>query len=110
MKTIIKLVIVVAIVNATYRAGDAFWRFYQLKDSAQQTLIFGDKAPPAKLQEQILSRAGELKIPLAAENVVVTREGARSAARVAYQSGIELFPRYVYVHDFAFNVDAVAIR
>lgn len=110
MKTIIKLVIVAMVINAAYRAGDAAWRFYSLKDAAQQMLVFGADTPPERLQEQILKRAAELKVPVSPDNVTVTREGTRSAASVSYRQDIELFPSYRYPYGFSFNVDAVALR
>jgi hypothetical protein len=110
MKTIVKLVLTVIIINAAFRAGDAAWSFYALKDAAQQAVIFGAGSTTDHLQEQIVKRAGELELPVAPENVVVTRDGATTAAKVAYRQEIELFPRYKYPYDFKFDVDGIAVN
>lgn len=110
MKTIVKLVITFAIIHAAFRAGDAAWNFYQLKDAAQQTVVFGGSATDNELQAQILKRAEELEVPLVAENIVISREGALTEAAVAYRQEIELLPRYKYPHDFKFKVNGVAVK
>ena len=109
MKLFIKLVIVGIIVNASARAGHAAWKYYQLKDVAQQTLIFGTNATPMELHEEILRRAVGLDVPLAAENLQVTRNGPRTAAVASYTQPVELFPNYRYPMEFAFEVDGLAI-
>ena len=41
MKTVLKLLIAVAIMNATARVGYAAARYYQLKDESQELVTFG---------------------------------------------------------------------
>jgi hypothetical protein len=40
MKTVLKLVIAVALLHAVVRGADAAWRYYQLKDAAERALLF----------------------------------------------------------------------
>jgi hypothetical protein len=110
MKTVLKLVIAVALLNAVARGGLAQWNYYQLKDAAQQLLTFGIDASPEQLQNEIVEKATELGIPLEAENVDVRRDGLRSSAVVAYTQPIEFFPSYVYPMQYSFTVDTLAIR
>ena len=109
MKTIVKLLIVAAVLNATARTAMAAWRYYQFKDAAQQTLVFGGNATTAELHQLILQRAVDLEVPVAAEDIEVTRDGPRMQATAAYTDSIELFPRYSYPFDFSFSVDALAM-
>jgi hypothetical protein len=109
VKLLIKLVIVGIIINASARAGHAAWKYYQLKDVAQQTLIFGTNATPMQLHEEILRRAVALDVPLAAENLQVTRNGPRTAAIASYTQPVELFPNYRYPMKFSFEVDGLAV-
>jgi hypothetical protein len=109
VKFIIKLVIAAIIINACARAGHAAWRYYQLKDVAQQTLIFGATATPMQLHEEILRRAVALEVPLDGENLKVTRNGARTAATASYTQPVELFPNYRYPITFSFEVDGLAV-
>jgi hypothetical protein len=110
MKTLIKLIVAAVVLNAAVRYADAEWKFYKWKDSSYQTLTLGVDTPPDRLREQILARAADLKLPVAAENVAVTREGLRTSARGSYRRDIELFPGYLYPRDFAFTVEVAALR
>ena len=46
MKTIIKILIAIAILNASARVGIAAAGYYQLKDASQELLTFGAQASP----------------------------------------------------------------
>jgi hypothetical protein len=110
VKTIIKLVIAGIILNACARGGQAAWQYYQLKDQAQQTLIFGADATMRQIHDQIMRRAAELDVPLPSEGLEITRDGSRTMARAAYTQPVELFPRYRYPFKFSFNVDALSVK
>jgi hypothetical protein len=107
MKTLIKLLIAAAIVNATARVGMAAARYYQLKDQSQELVTFGGSAVPGELQNEILLKAEELRLPLASDDILVTREGLRTTATAAYTDSVELFPNYKYPIRFQFKVEGV---
>ena len=109
MKTVIKLVIAALIVNAAYRSGSAFLKYYQFKDETQQMILFGQGQSVSQLTRQILDEASTREVPLDEEGVTVTREGARTVAAVAYTESIELFPRYFYPVEFSFNAEAYGV-
>lgn len=110
MKTIIKLVIAGIILNACARGGQAAWQYYQLKDAAQQTLIFGADATMRQLHDQIMRRAAEFEVPLPGEGLEIERDGQRTLAKAAYTQQVELFPRYFYPFTFSFSVDALSVK
>lgn len=110
MKALFKLIIVAVVLNAAFRGGMATFRFVQLKESTHSLLALGDQASTEQLQERIVTRAKELKLPVSPENVVVTREGPRTAARVSYRHAIEFFPGLRYPQDFDFNEEISPIR
>ena len=107
MKTLIKLLIAAAIVNATARVGMAAARYYQLKDQSQELVTFGGNAVPGELQNEILLKAEELQLPLASDDILVTREGLRTTASAAYTDSVQLFPNYKYPIRFQFKVEGV---
>jgi hypothetical protein len=107
MKTLIKLLIAAAIVNATARVGMAAARYYQLKDQSQELVTFGGSAVPGELQNEILLKAEALRLPLASDDILVTREGLRTTATAAYTDSVELFPNYKYPIRFQFKVEGV---
>jgi hypothetical protein len=107
VKTLIKLLIAAAIVNGTARVGMAAARYYQLKDESQELVTFGGNIIPGELQNQILLKAEQLKLPLAFEDILVTREGLRTTASAAYTDSVEVFPNYKYPIKFQFKVEGV---
>jgi hypothetical protein len=107
VKTLIKLLIAAAIVNATARVGMAAARYYQLKDESQELVTFGGNVVLGELQNQILLKAEELRLPVVSEDVLVTREGLRTTASAAYTDSVEVFPNYKYPIRFQFRVEGL---
>lgn len=110
MKTVLKLLIALAVLNAAARGGLAYWNFYQLKDGTQELLTFGVDATPEELRDQVVAKASELDIPVGPDDVDIRREGVRTSAVVEYTQPVELFPTYVRPMKFSFVVDAVSMR
>ena len=109
MKAIVKLVVALVVLNAVGRVGLAAWHYYELRDAAQQAVMFGAQEQPAQIQSRILKKAEELDLPIGAEGVVVQRQGIRTEADAKYTQSIEVFPRYQYPFTFSFNVEAVSL-
>jgi hypothetical protein len=108
MKTVLKLVIAVALVNAAVRAADSAWNYYQLKDSAQRTLLFGQKLTSQQVHQEIMQIAGELRLPLKPEDLSVRWRSGRRIAAGSYTQQIEFLPKYQYPIEFTFDVDTAA--
>ena len=109
MKTVIKLIIAAVLVNAAYRGGSVFLKYYQFKDETQQMILFGQAETVTALASQILNEATKRDVPLDGDGVDVTREGMRTVAEVSYTEKIELFPRYFYPMDFSFSAEAYGV-
>ena len=109
MKTIIKILIAIAILNAAGRAGMAAAGYYQLKDASQELVTFGGQASPGDIQNHILQKAQAFSVPLEAGDVEVTRNGPRTTANASYTQGVELFPNYIYPMTFRFSVEALSM-
>ena len=107
MKTILKLVIVAAILNAVARGALATWDYYQLRDSAERALLFGSSSTSAQIHAQVLEKAMELELPLNAESLSVRLRGNRRIVEGSYTQSIEFFPSYRYPVEFSFNVDNI---
>jgi hypothetical protein len=106
MKTIVKLLIALVILNAVARGAIAAWSYYQFRDAAAELVLFGGTASTSELHTRIASRAAELEVPVAPENISVQRDGARTWADVTYTQPIEYFPRRTYPVELSFTVDA----
>ena len=92
MKTIIKILIAIAILNASARVGMAAASYYQLKDSSQELVTFGAQTTPADIRTHILQKARILNVPLGAGDLEVTRDGLHTTAKASYTQGVEVFP------------------
>lgn len=110
MQTLIKLLVAAIVINAVARGGMAAWSYFQLKDAALQTVVFGAGQTTEQLAESIVQRAAELEVPLQAGGVEVVRQGMRTVATASYTQRVEFFPRYEYPVKFSFSVDGVAIQ
>jgi hypothetical protein len=109
MKTVLKLVIAIALLNAVVRGADSAWNYYQLKDAAQRALLFGTQASSRQIHEQIMERAEELRVPLMPDDLTVSWRAGRRTAEASYTQQIEFFPSYRYPILFSFNVDTVSV-
>src|SRR6185503_3438069 len=109
MKTVIKLIIAAVLVNAAYRSGSVFLKYYQYKDETQQMILFGQAETIPALTSQILAEAMKRDVPLNEDGITVTRQGMRTVAEVAYTEAVEVFPRYVYPVAFSFNAEAYGV-
>ena len=107
MKTIIKLLIAIAVLNGVVRLGLAEAKYYQFKDQSQQLVTFGEEAPVGELQNQIMERATALELPIAFEDIEVTREGQYTRATATYTQAVEVFPNYTYPMTFHFSVEGI---
>jgi hypothetical protein len=109
MKTIIKLLITIAILNGLARVGLAVARYYEFKDAAEQLVTFGGDAQLGELQNQMLGKATALNLPVAYENIEVTRNGKVTTATASYTEDVEVFPSFKYPITFHFSVEGLQL-
>jgi len=109
MGTVVRLLVMLAIVNAVARGGQAAWHHYQFEDEAQRLVQFAGTATLEELHDEILSKAPAYSITLAPEQLAVRREDTRTIAEASYSIPIEWFPGYVRPLAFTFRVEAFSI-
>jgi hypothetical protein len=109
VNSVIRVAVAVAILNASARVGFAYWAFYQLRDDAEQTAVFGSKEPTWALQAAVLDKANELFLPVEPEQVTVTRNGFKTVIEANYVQPIEYFPNQVYPMEFSFSVEGFSV-
>ena len=110
IRTTIKLLIALAILNAVARAAVVAWTYYQFRDEAQHLVVFGADVPPAELKEDVLAKAAELDVPIEGEDIEVSRAGTETFITVSYTHPVELFPRVFYPMPLSFSVEAFDVR
>jgi hypothetical protein len=105
VKTILKLLLVVAIGHAGIRTGQVYWEHYQLEDQAQQLVLFGWRQSPEQLRDDILDFAQRTGVPLESEDLLVERDGLVTTAAATYARPIDVLPIYTYTAHLSFNVE-----
>ena len=83
MKTLLKLLLVVAVVNGSYRAGMAELNYSRFQDGIRSILARSTKATEEDVRELVLKRAAELGLPVSPERLEVSREGVTTTLKVS---------------------------
>jgi hypothetical protein len=109
LKTLVKLIVAALIIHATWRAGTVYLRYYQFKDSVQQTAQFSGTRSVGELHNRVMELANQMQVPLDSERLSVRREDNHTLIDATYDERIELLPRYYYPWEFRVNVDAFTI-
>ncbi|HUM03421.1 MAG TPA: hypothetical protein VL084_14120 [Thermoanaerobaculia bacterium] len=72
----------------------------EILDAMNEAANFGGLKPPEKLQQDILSRAEDTRVPMKLQNITVVRNGPYIVIQVKYQETTDIFGyRYVYNFD-----------
>ena len=109
MKTFFKLLVVVIVLNAAVHGGLSAKRYFQLKQAAQEAVLFGAATPVTDIHQIIIERAQALNMPVVADNVTVNREGGRTWADASYHEAIEVFPNQAYPVNWSFSVEGYSM-
>jgi len=109
LKTILKIVVAVVILNAVYRGGVATYTYFELKDEVERLLRFDNVSTPEELEAMIVTLGTRLGAPLDPAGVSIDREGSRTSASVSYTASVEFFPRYTYATPVSFSVDVFSV-
>ena len=110
MKTIIKLLITVAVINALYRVGMATATYYQFKDASHQIALFAGYESQSALHSRVMDMAAAYNVPIAPHQVTVRRNGLRTVIEAEYEQPVELFPRFTRSAKVSFSVEAFSTR
>ncbi|HEX7280546.1 MAG TPA: hypothetical protein VF239_00740 [Vicinamibacterales bacterium] len=92
MKTIIKLVITVAILTACFQASRYYFNNFQFEDAAQQRLLFETKASDAEVVTLVMRLASEYQLPLKEEDISVRMAGQDRIVEMEYVENVPLLP------------------
>ena len=109
MKTLIKLLVVAAILHAGWKTGSAYWRFYNLQDEAQKAALFGGDRGPSDIHARIVQIARDLRVPINPEKLEVRREPNHILIHGTYTERIEVLPRYYYPWQFTLDLDVFTL-
>lgn len=110
MKTLIKLIVVGAVLLATWRVGSAYWAHYQFEDAVKEAAQVAQRADEQTLTAKVLDLADQLEIPLDPENLSVTREQRRITIDAVYIRPVEVLPGYTRPWEFSIHTTVLALN
>lgn len=102
MKTIIKIVLALALLAACFNAGMASFNNYQFEDAVHEGLLFNPRATEPEIVKMVLKAANEYNIPIDAEGVTVSTLGQDVRVDMKYTTNVVLVPG-VYAKDWTFT-------
>jgi hypothetical protein len=109
MRTLIKLIIAGLVVHASWRAGSAYWVYYQFRDNLQQVALFSAGKSEQQVHTQAVEVASVLKVPIEPQQIAVKRQDQHTFIDASYKTDIEVLPSYRYPWEFKVNVEAWSI-
>jgi hypothetical protein len=107
MRTLIKLLIVGLIVNATYHVSSAYWQFYEFKDALRDIAQSGERQSDQELQGRAADVASDLDIPIGRHQIAVQRDRRHTGITASYRRDIEIFPNYLHPWEFTADVSTL---
>ncbi len=72
-RILIKLAIAALVINAAWRVGSTYLRYYQFEDALQELAQFGDTRKDKQLCDQAMEKAANLDVPITAEAITIRR-------------------------------------
>lgn len=105
MKTIIQIVVAVAILTVCFNASRAALNNYQFEDAVHQGLIFDGRASDAQIVDMITKLAEAYDIPLDAEGIQIRQVGQEVQVEMSYTRNVVLIPG-VFARDWTFTPSA----
>ncbi len=72
-RLLIKLAIAALVLNAAWRVGSTYLRYYQFEDALQELAQFGETRTDKQLCSQAMEKAANLDVPITAEAVTIRR-------------------------------------
>jgi hypothetical protein len=72
-RILIKLAIAALVINAAWRVGSTYLRYYQFEDALQELAQFGDTRKDRQLCDQAMEKAANLEVPVTADAISIRR-------------------------------------
>jgi hypothetical protein len=105
MKTIIKIVLALAIVTAAFQAARASVANYQFEDGVHESLLFNPRATDKEIIGAVMLLAREQGIEVEPGNIVIKQVGADLIVNITYEAEVDLLPG-IYKRTFTYKPSA----
>jgi len=104
LKQLVKLALAALIANVVWRVGSEYVTHLRFRESVRAATI-DQAATDDSLRAAILEEAERLDVPLAVEDLEITRTERRVGIVGTYTKSIELVPGYEYPWTFDWEVE-----
>ena len=96
MKTILQLVLVGLLINATFQSGRSYWNFYKLQEDIREEILHGRVTTFSELHKRVIEIASEKGITMEYQNVDVShrRDINDIDVHYSYVDNIAFIPRF----------------
>lgn len=105
MKTLVKIVIALVLVTASFNASRAALNNYQFEDAVREGILFDPRASNGEIYAMIAKLANEYDVPLAPEDIDVRDVGQEVQIKMSYTTNVVLVPG-IYKRDWTFTPSA----
>ena len=109
MKTLLKLVVVALVANATWRVGSAYVTFYRFKDAVQTVTQFRGEKSDYQVRRRILELAGDFDVPISDEALSIRQDSNHTYVDASYTRPVDLLPGYTYPWPFTIHTDTLSL-
>ena len=109
IKSLIKILIAVAVANALWHAASAYISFYKFQDAVNEQAIHSGGRSETQLKDKVIELAMTYGEPIDPEAVTVHRDEEHTRVETSYVKPVALFPGYEYQWPFTLKVDAFVI-
>lgn len=104
IRALIKLALVVLLVHAAVRVVPPFWNYVKFRDACEEIARFSSKRSVEEVATRVLTKAGQLDIPLRQEQLQVRKQGNVTFIDADYTAQLEYLPTKFHAYDFRIRV------
>ena len=104
IRSLLKLIVLVAVVHAAVKIAPVFWAHLQFRDALQQAARFSSRQDSEAIRKEVLSLAEDFAIPLASEAVSVEKLEQMTVIDARYHAELEYLPSRTYPWDFVIHI------
>ena len=109
IKSLIKILIAVALANALWHAASAYISYYKFQDAVSEQAIHSNGRSESQIRDKVIELAMTYGEPIDPDAVTVRRDEEHTIVETSYTKPVALFPGYEYQWPFSLKVDAFVI-
>ena len=110
MKSIIKLLLLLLVLNAGVQVGRAVWRSYALEDALKSQVLHGPVTNEAGLKARVVEIAEKNGVELDPPDIEIGADGDLTTIETSYVDNIPVTPFYSYPWTFQVATSAKFVK